>query len=145
MTEQSNVAPPSAEQILEAGRIRRIEPVTLAQGKVYAWGFKRSEAKTFWSESRDSVPAGEPDLYADERLVLHCIRDGSGKRIFRSEQLTQLADMNQADFSPLLAACWRVNGWGPEGAEAIRKNSEPIRTDGSGSPSPQGSESPPTI
>jgi hypothetical protein len=134
-------ASPTAEQILEAGRKRRIKEVSYLGGTVYAWGFKRTEAKAFWEESRKATEDGGDDLYQDERMVMHCIRDAAGKRIFAEQHLTQLADLNQADFGPLIVACYEVNGFGEIGRAALAKNSETTRNSSSGSDSQPGTGS----
>ena len=121
----------TGESILEAGRKRRIEEVPYMGGKVYAYGFKRPEAKAYWKACRDAVGEGGTDQYADERLVQRCIRDSMGKNLFTEDQLLLLADMNTADFGPLIEACLRVNGMGEIGRAAIAKNSSATRTDDS--------------
>jgi hypothetical protein len=127
--------PLTAEAILGQTRTRRIKEVSYLGGMVYAHGFKRAEAKLYRQSCREAAGDGGEDGYSDERLVQHCIHDQQGKRIFTAAHLTRLADMNEADFAPLLLACLEVNGFGRVGEEAIRKNSG-TRSSGSGSGSP---------
>jgi hypothetical protein len=136
------VKEPTAEQILERGRTRRIKEIEYCGGVVFAYGMTRLEAKAYRQACADAAGSVEKDEYADERMVMLMIRDSAGKPIFDETHLTRLADMNEADFRPLAAACAEVNGWGPQAREDLVKNSEPTRTSVSGSDSPVGSDSP---
>jgi hypothetical protein len=133
----------TAEQILETGRTRRIKEVPYMGATVYAHGMKRAEAKAFWRACREASGDDEAgrDPYEDERLIVHCIRDGAGKRIFTDAHLPQLADMNLADSSPLIEACYEVNGFGVIGRAALAKNSQRTQKSDSGSDSPPTTES----
>lgn len=125
---------PTAEQILEAGRKRRIKEVLYLGGTVYAWGFKAQEARAFHEACAEATGRDEvKDPYSNQRLVQHCLRTEIGDRIFKPEHLTQMADMNESDFRPLLTACMEVNGYGVAAEDEIRKNSGPTRDSGSGS------------
>ena len=141
MAESPEPVSPTAEQIIEHGRQRRIRSVTYCGGTVYAYGFTRAEAKAYRAACIEAAGSVLADEYRDERMIAQMIRDASGKRIFGDNHLTQLADMNEADFAPLWNACAEVNGWGEAAEEEIRKNSR-TRTGGSGSGSPPTSGSP---
>jgi hypothetical protein len=133
--------PLTAEMILEQTRTRRIKEVPYLGGTVYAHGFKRVEAKLYRQACREAAGEDGEDGYSDERLVQHCIHDKKGQRIFTEAHLTRLADMNEADFAPLLVACLEVNGFRRVGEDAIRKNSGPTPTSASGSASPSTTDS----
>jgi hypothetical protein len=134
MTELTQAATPSAEQIIEQGRQRRIKAVAYCGGTVYAYGLTRAEAKAYRAECAEAAGGVLADEYRDERLIVHMIRDETGRRIFSEAHLLPLADLNEADFAPLWTACAEVNGWTATGEEEIRKNSR-TRSDGSGSDS----------
>lgn len=124
-----------AQTIIDAGRQPRVKEVQLASGTVFAHGLKRTQAKAWYLQNRDEAgEAGDP-LYADERLIVLCIRDAAGKAIFSDRHLPLLADMNEADIRPLIDACMEVNGFGAA-REAIRKNSKATDSGGSGSDLP---------
>jgi hypothetical protein len=127
---------PTAEQIIESGRQRRIKEVSYLGGVVFAHGLTRTEARLYRRAGQDAAGEGGEDAYSDERLVQHCIRDAAGVRIFQDRHLTLLADMNEADFRALLLPCLEVNGFGRIGEEALRKNSGTTGTSASGSGSP---------
>ncbi len=124
MSDESNRTALTADQILDRGRQRRIKEVAYMGGIVYAHGMTRLESKAYRDESIQAAGSVAADEYQDERLVMHMIRDVGGVPIFSEKHLTRMADMNEADFRPLLLACMEVNGWGPQAQDEIRKNSE---------------------
>jgi hypothetical protein len=127
---------PSVEEILEAGRVRRKLPVACLGGTFWAYGLTRPEARAYREESVAAAGGSGEDSYADERYVMHSLRDADGNRVFREEHLTRLAAMNDADFRALLIPCLEINGIGEAGREWFRKNSGPIPSGDSGSASP---------
>jgi hypothetical protein len=141
--ESAAAVSPTAEQIIERGRQRRIKAVAYCGGTVYTYGMTRAEAKAYRAACTEAAGSVAADEYRDERLLVHMIRDASGKRIFSESHLTQLADLNEADFAPLWNACAEVNGWSAAAEEEIRKNFGTRSPDsGSGSPPTSGSPVP---
>ncbi len=126
---------PTAEQIIERGRQRRIKKIPYCGGTVYAYGLTRSEGKAYREACTAAAGSVLADEYRDERLVAHMIRTETGQRIFSDNHLTQLADLNEADFAPLWNACAEANGWSAAGEEELRKNFR-TRTGASESGSP---------
>lgn len=135
MADETTKVSPTAQEIIEHGRRRRIKEVPYLGGVVYAYGMTRAESKAYRAECTESSGGSGPDEYADERLLLHMIRDGAGRRIFGEGHLTQLADMNEADWNILFEACAEVNGWSRLAQQLLEKNSR-TRTGGSGCDSP---------
>lgn len=143
MTESIESIGPTAEQIIEQGRRRRIKEVTYCGGTVHVHGQTRTEARAYRNECVEAAGSIQADEYRDERLIMHMVRDRTGKRIFSEAHLTQLANMNEADFAPLFGACAEVNGWTAAATEEIRKNSGTRSgASGSGSPPTGGSAAP---
>jgi len=92
-------------------------------GRVWVVGLKHIEAKQWHAEMRaSSQDPNAPDLYADARLVMRCVRDESGQTLFQSGDEMRIVEFPDAVMQDLLRLCARVNGIGMAADEEIRKN-----------------------
>lgn len=68
----------------------------------------------------EGLSAGSAPREAGYRLLVRCLHDTEGNRIFADEDVPTLMKSHQARLRPLIEAAMRVNGWN---VSEIEKNS----------------------
>jgi len=91
-------------------------------GRVYVHGLTNLESRQ-WRESCQLDDNGRiSDPYADARLVIQCVRDEQGNRLFTERHVTQIVELPEFIVGKLVALCMKLCGIGAEADAEIAKN-----------------------
>ena len=123
MTEQTQPKQLTAEDLLSLRNQPPKEPFEFpGRGTVVVHGLSNLETSQ-WRAGCDQDDKGRiNDEYADAKLIVRCVHDAEGKRIFTAEHITRIVDLPELILSPLVAKCMKVCGIGKEADEEILKN-----------------------
>lgn len=80
-------------------------------------------------EGDDKSPKGQ----ANARLIVSCVVDEAGRRVFNDEDLGQISNLGLGDVLKLQEAITEASGLGDDAEAEARGESETAQTDSSGS------------
>lgn len=99
-------------------------------GRVWVHGLKHLEAKQ-WHQANQDLAKDGPDSYVDARMLIKSVRDDAGKPIFKDGDEMLIVEWPEYIVQQLIGLCMRLNGFGKESDEELRKNFEKILASGS--------------
>lgn len=129
LNESRDTAPESAtaESILAFRNRPPIEHHDLPDGRrVYVYGLTDLEVQEWYAdcgktkddEGREKVD----DRFGDAKLLIRCIRDAEGRRLFTTAHLTQLVELPNFVKAPLVNKAMKLSAIGGKADAEILKN-----------------------
>jgi len=113
----------TAEDLLSLRNQAPIEPFEIPSlGTVYVHGLSNVEARQ-WNQSCAKNDQGTiDDDYADAKLIVRCVRDANGRRIFEERHVTQIVELPELIVTQLVGTCMKLCGLGKDAEATILKN-----------------------
>ena len=115
-------APVTADAILSLRNNPPREPYTIpGVGIVQVYGLSNLEARQ-WNEGCERTDGRITDPYADAKMIVRCVRNDKGERIFTDKHVTQIVELPELVVKGLIGKCMKLCGIGPEADAEILKN-----------------------
>ena len=119
----------TTESVLALRRRVPIETYDLpGAGQVYVHGLTDVEVQEWYNSCRkatsDDGKERIDDSFGDAKLMMRCLRNVEGKRLFTEEHLPQLIELHNLIKSPLVSLCMKLCAIGGKADAEILKNFE---------------------
>ena len=115
--------PVTAEDILSLRSQPPTEPCEIpGRGTVFVHGLSNLEAHQWRADCRQDENGRIVDEYADAKLIVRCVRDAQGRRLFESKHVTQIVELPELVIGALVGTCTKLSAMGGAADATILKN-----------------------
>lgn len=97
-------------------------------GTVHVHGLSNLQAHQWRADCKQDDQGRISDDYADAKLIVRCVHDTQGRRLFEETHVTQIVELPEKLVGRLVGTCMKLCGLGKEAEAEISKNSVPTGT-----------------
>ncbi len=91
-------------------------------GTVYVHGLSNLGAQQWRQSCSQDAQGRVNDDYGDAKLIVRCVHDSQGQRIFEDRHVTQIVQLPELFVCALVAQCTKLCGIGGDAEATILKN-----------------------
>ena len=91
-------------------------------GTIYVQGLSNIEAHQWRQDCKQDDKGRIADDYADAKLIVRCVRDEAGQRLFSETHITQVVELPELIVKGLVEKCMKLCGIGADADAEILKN-----------------------